>query len=458
MTFLVPIALFGYVPICILVFALLRPRTAVIVCMLVGWLFLPVTGFKLPGLPDYTKHSAIAVSCLVAALFFDPKALFRFRPHWIDLPVLIWCLVPIASSVTNGLGLYDGMSESLTQIMRWGMPYFLGRLYFADAASLRALGIAIVAISLFYLVLCLWEMRFSPQLHRMLYGFHPTDFRQQMRWGGFRPMVFIGHGLGIAKWYTVALLWAAWLWRSHSVKRIALVPVGLTVGLMIVGLFVSRAVSGLALAGAGLATIWLVYMRRGTWPVLLLCLLPMGYIAGRCADIFPVEPLISAASAISEERAQSLQFRIDNEDILIEKAMRRPVFGWAGWGRSRVYDANGKDVSITDGLWVIALGKNGLVGVTSLMLVFLLPTWLTARRLPGALWGHPLHGAAGAAAMTLLLVAINALPNAPYDPVTAAMAGGLAGLVQQLRPTRPLQKTPTRRGPPVRASHQPLGR
>ncbi len=433
MTPLVPIALFGFIPATLLAFALLRPRTALILCLLVGWLFLPLSGFRLPGLPDYTKYSAISVSCLLAVALFDHRRLFQFRPHWVDLPMLVWCLVPIASSLTNNFGIYDGLSEMIVKLTQWGIPYFLGRLYFADPEGLRALGVGIVAISLLYLVLCLWEVRFSPQLHRMVYGFHPSEFRQQMRGGGFRPMVFIGHGLGVSKWYTVALLWALWMWRSRAVVRIGFVPIGLVVASMGLGLLVSRSLSGWALALVGVMAMWLVYLRRATWPILLLSLLPLIYVLGQSADILPTQPLVDFVAAISEERAQSLEFRLDNEHILAEKAMRQPLFGWGGWGNSRVYDEWGNDVSITDGLWIIALGQNGMVGMLSLMLIFLLPTWLAIRRLPGLWWAHPLYGAVATAAITMLLTAINALPNAPYDPVTAAMAGGLVGLVRQAR-------------------------
>lgn len=436
MTPIVPIVLFGYLPVTLLAFALLRPRTALILCLLVGWLFLPLSGFRLPGLPDYTKYSAISVSCLLAVALFDHRRLFQFRPHWVDLPMLVWCLTPIASSLTNDLGIYDGLSEMLVTLMQWGVPYFLGRLYLSDPEGLRALGVGIVAISLLYLVLCLWEVRFSPQLHRMVYGFHPSEFRQQMRGGGFRPMVFIGHGLSISKWYTIALLWALWLWRSRSVKHYLGVPIGVATALMVLGLLVSRSVTGLALTSVGGAALFWVYLRRSTWPVLLLCLLPLGYVLGRSADMVPTEPLVRAAALISEERAQSLEFRLTNEHLLLEKAMDKPLFGWGGWGRSRVYDEWGNDVSITDGLWIIALGQNGMVGMLALMLLFLLPAWLLVYRLPGSSWSHPLHGAAATAAVILLLMAINALPNAPYDPVTAAMAGGASGLAVRLPSSR----------------------
>ena len=37
-------------------------------------------------------------------------------------------------------------------------------------------------------------------------------------------------------------------------------------------------------------------------------------------------------------------------------ALDRPVFGWGGWGRSRLHDDQGRDVSVTDGLCIISAG------------------------------------------------------------------------------------------------------
>ena len=62
MTFLVPIALFGVLPGVFLLFAVLAPRRAVMAAYLASWLFLPMAGYSIPGLPDYTKTSATTVS------------------------------------------------------------------------------------------------------------------------------------------------------------------------------------------------------------------------------------------------------------------------------------------------------------------------------------------------------------------------------------------------------------
>ncbi|HEX8521013.1 MAG TPA: hypothetical protein VF669_02070, partial [Tepidisphaeraceae bacterium] len=58
MTFLVPLMLFGWIPAVTYLFMVLPPRRAVIAAFLVAWLFLPMAGYKVTALPDYTKMSA----------------------------------------------------------------------------------------------------------------------------------------------------------------------------------------------------------------------------------------------------------------------------------------------------------------------------------------------------------------------------------------------------------------
>ena len=48
---------------------------AVIAAFLIAWLFLPMAGFRLAGLPDYTKMSATTLGVLMGAALFDADRL-----------------------------------------------------------------------------------------------------------------------------------------------------------------------------------------------------------------------------------------------------------------------------------------------------------------------------------------------------------------------------------------------
>src|SRR4051794_28700009 len=130
MGFLVPFTLFGWIPVCLFMFMLLPPRRAVIYAFLLAWLFLPIAGYGIHGLPDYTKMSATCAGVLLGALIFDSDRILGFRPKWIDIPMIVFCTSPMISSYLNGLGLYDGCAEIVRQIVTWGLPYLIGRVYF----------------------------------------------------------------------------------------------------------------------------------------------------------------------------------------------------------------------------------------------------------------------------------------------------------------------------------------
>jgi hypothetical protein len=210
----VSVVLFGWIPAVLAMYAAMPARRAVIVSYVVAAMFLPVYRFQTTG--NFGKETATSMIALPAVLLFDASRLFRFRPSLMDVPMLAFCLIPMASSIHNGLGAYDGASAVLRQTLLWGVPYFMGRLYLTDLAAHREAALTLAAGALVYVPLCLLEMKMSPQLHHMLYGFHPHEFVQSMRMEGYRPVVFMDHGLSVALWMACGSLAAAWLWYTGA--------------------------------------------------------------------------------------------------------------------------------------------------------------------------------------------------------------------------------------------------
>ncbi|MGE5609503.1 MAG: O-antigen ligase domain-containing protein [Bacillota bacterium] len=425
MSLLVPIALFGWMPVMLGLFALLPARRAVIAAFLIAWLFLPMAGYKLPGLPDYTKMTATCVGVLLGAAIFDAGRLFAFRPKWVDLPMAVWCLCPFASSLANGLGAYDGASAVLNQTIIWGLPYLIGRLYFTDLGDVRELAIGIFIGGLLYVPLCLYEIRMSPQLHTMIYGFHQHSFAQTYRWGGWRPTVFMQHGLMVGMWMSMASLVGIWLWTSDTLKRLLGIPMAYLVPVLLVTTVLCKSAGALALLIVGIGALFAARWTRSS--IFLWCLIaaPPLYMGLRASGQWTGEGLVSlSARVMSEQRAGSLKFRMDNEDMLAAKALQRPILGWGGWGRARVFDERGNDISITDGLWIIALGNHGVVGLMALTVSLLLPAVLLACRWPTTVWGTPTGSGAVALAMVTVLYMIDNIPNGMVNPIFTLVAGG----------------------------------
>ncbi len=428
MTILVPVALFGWIPLILLLFLLLPPRRAVIVAFIGAWLFLPMAGYSITGLPDFTKTTATSYGALLGVVLFDAARLIRFRPSWIDLPMAVWFLVPLASSITNGLGLYDGVSGVFGAVVLWGLPYFIGRLYFNNLEGLRELAVGVFIGGLIYIPLCLYEIRMSPQLHTLLYGFHQHSFAQTIRFGGWRPTVFMQHGLAVGMWMTAASLIGVWLWSSGSARRILQIPIGLLVVPLLVTTILCKSLGALVLLAVGVILVFGIRQFRLSAPLVVLLLMPPLYMATRATGVWSGSQAVALAAMVSESHAGSLQMRLDSEDLLAKRAWQRPIFGWGSWGRNRVVSDQGYDQAMTDGLWIIYFGRHGLVGLSCFTLILLLPPAMLVYRLWPCDPRRPGIAPALALGTVLGLYCIDQLLNAMVNPVFTLTLGAVASV------------------------------
>ena len=186
-----------------------------------GLAFSAVARYEFSGLPEYTKMSATCVGILLSAFLFASEYFQNYRFHWLDFPMFFWCVSPCISSLSNELGLYDGISALVNQSTIWALPYIIGRLFLNKPEAVRELTLGLFVGGLVYIPFCVFELRMSPQLHRILYGFHAhPDFAQSIRFGGYRPMVFMEHGLMVGMWMASASLLGIWLWYGKVVDRL----------------------------------------------------------------------------------------------------------------------------------------------------------------------------------------------------------------------------------------------
>lgn len=432
MTPLVPITMFGWIPVVLAIFIKLKPRDAVIMAFLSAWMFLPIVVYPLPGLPDYTKMSATCWGIFIAAFIFDQQRILSFKPRIVDLPMAFWCLCPLASSLSNGLGLYDGVATVFRYVVVWGFPFVIGRLYFADLEGMRKFAFGIFYGGLVYIPLCLFENIMSPQLHNWIYGFHQHAFSQTHRYGGWRPMVFMEHGLMVGMWLASASLTSFWFWTTGAVKKIKEKPVILFMLALFFTSIMARSVGAIALLLIGVGILVVVKKLKTKIMVIFLILIPVLYISTRATGVWDGYNLQKfIADNISYERAVSLWTRMENENILAEKALERPWFGWGGWGRSRVYDDAGNDISVTDGLWIIILGEHGLVGLGLFTLTILLPAVIFLKNYPVRTWTTYKVAPSAVLAILLGLYMVDNLLNAMVNPIFSVVAGGLAGMKKE---------------------------
>lgn len=420
-------ALLCWIPAVLLVFTVLPPRRAVMVSFLFAWLFLPPTGYAIPGFPDYTKVSATNVGVLFATAMFNLDRLLSFRPRLLDGPMLIWCVCPFATSLSNGLGAYDGLSAAVEHTITWGLPYLIGRLYLTDLRALRELAVLIFVGGLAYMPLCLWEIRMSPNLGHYVYGVAGSGIAYAAELGkwGSRPRVFMGTGLAVGMFMTAASLTGIWLWTTGSLKRLWGFPTSLPVPLLVLTTLGCKNLGALCLLFFGVAALFAVKWFRTRALVYLLIASPVLYMTVRATGRWSATPLVDAAAIVHERRAASMQFRLDNEGLLVAKALMRPVFGWGKWGRARAYREDGRDISVPDGLWVIALGTTGIIGLVAVTSALLLPVLVFLWRYPTRLWVHTAVAPSAALAVLVALYMIDNLFNAMFNPIYVISAGGL---------------------------------
>ena len=428
----IPIAMFGWIPLVLGLFAKMRAHWAVIAGFLLAWMFLPQFSFSLPGLPDYSKVSAASLGILLGTAVFNAKAFGAFRFQAADVPMLAWCIQPVFTSVSNGLGIYEGLSFALDKVFLWGIPWFIGRIYFNTPGHLRDLALGLFIGGLIYVPFCLFEVAMSPRLHRMLYGFHAHSFGQARRGGGWRPVVFMEHGLMVAMWMTTACLCGLTLLTGGGLRRMPapfrrlLWPLWVV---LLVTTFLCKSTGAIFLLLLGTAVFFGARLLRSRLPFFVLLSLPLLYMGLRGTGSWTAQNLVDAAGgAASAERAGSLEYRIQNENILVEKALERPWLGWGRYRRSYVRDENDEVVSVPDGLWVLSLGRDGVLGLTAMTATLMLPCLMFLRRFPPREWRRPEVAAMVGLPLVMGLFMIDNLFNNMFNPAMLLAGGGMAGL------------------------------
>jgi len=175
---------------------------------------------------------------------------------------------------------------------------------------------------------------------------------------------------------------------------------------------------------------------RTPLPMLLLCVAISIFLylgaTGELYKIPQVNAFLVASETSNNDRSQSVAFRIGNEKLLSAKARLKMTFGWGDSGGNRIYDEFGHDISVTDSLWIIAFGQQGVVGLTSFTIAMVLPSLgFVFLRYPPSTWSNRKVAPAVGLALILVLYMLDSVLNAMTCPVFMLANGGLAGLVMK---------------------------
>ena len=412
---------------------------AVAVAMLGAWLFLPMSGILIPGFPDVTKMTVACASVMLATTIFDSGRLLRLRPSVVDLPMITWCVaVPMLSALSAGWGAYEGFSGIVTQSISWGMPYLVGRLYFCTPDDIRFLSIAVVVSGIVYAPLCWFEMRFSPQLHTWIYGFHQHDFSQTKRGGGWRPTVFMQHGLMVSVWMCTAALLATWMAWTRATPTLFRLPMWLWAITLLLTAVLCRSTGATLLMLAATALLAATWLLRTQLMLVILILIPVGYVSLRTVGGWDAREIDKLAFTVfNEERAGSLRMRLQSETQTWILLRDSTIFG-----RGR-FDFVNQQVSeefergiVPDSYWIIVTGVYGLFGLTVFFLLICLPPITSLLSLPRYSLRSPVAAPIIGVSTVLGVYVLDCLVNAMLNPIFTMIAGGLVSTAASLRLAR----------------------
>jgi O-antigen ligase len=420
------LALYLWIPICLFLFVRFPPQRAMIIGLIAAWQFLPMDKIFIPPLPVYDKMAAACYGILLRTLLFDLDRLVTLVPSWIDIPAVILAICPLFSQIENGL---SPITPTFNQMVNWGAPYLIGRIYITDLKSCRKLAIGIFVGALAYIPFAFIEFAMGPLLHEKVYGYPAfIDWTQARRYGGWRPVLFMQHGLMVGAWLMVAAMTGIWLWVTKSLKKVAGQPIKPLAILLLLTFINCRSTGAWLLAVLGLGLLFGAKLFKSSIPVLLLVMTIYLYLIGGVTGTTPTDTILQIMSFTGEDRGASLGFRFRNEHVLSEQARKKILFGWGDSGNHRVQLEDGR-MAITDSLWIILFGFNGMVALFSWASMLLIPVMRFCVMYPPKTWHRPKVAPVAVLTVALILYVIDCLLNAMTNPVYTVIAGGLATLV-----------------------------
>jgi hypothetical protein len=419
--------------------------------ILAAYMLLPVgADIKFKMIPDFDKSSIPNLAALFGCVVVGGRSIKVFNGFGLaELLIVTLMICPFITCELNndpisigilvlpGLDSYDAGSAVITQAITL-IPFLLGRQILSSRTDTEEILRVLTIAGLIYSLPALFEIRFSPQLHTWIYGYFPSTgngpaFSEAMRDSGFRPVLFMGHGLLVAFFFCTTAIAAASFWRTNTqvMSRVRFPAGGITAFLSLV-LLLCKTVGSILYGAVLVPLVRFAGPKLQLTIAVLLVSVALLYPLLRTADLAPTSVALDLAGSISLERRGSLEARFTSEDKLLNRVSERYMFGWGRYGRSWIYNERGNMTTALDGTWIITLGEFGIIGFLALFGLLALPVFRAA----GALrYAESTRDKVFLSALALIL-AINIfdlLPNSPLRPWTWLIAGALLGRAEALR-------------------------
>lgn len=378
-----------------------RPVEGALVVFFVATMFLPeATNIDFPLIPAIGKHELASGMGLVV-LYRRNRQVFRtvkpfrglelvflvtFAVSFLQVPdnrdPIIWPQWTGVDMVMDGLTFKDGISTFLARLLAYWMPFYLGRVAVTSAQDLRAFLRLVVIFGFVYSICSTIEQIMSPQLHSWVYGYHAhRDFMQCRRMGGWRPMIFMYHGLTVALFMLMVASASITLYRVKE-KALKYAPRTLAI-YQTVHVLLMKSTGAIAFGAFLLPVTAFASPRTQMRICLVFAVLCTAYPLSKVVDVFPREQIEHVvASVFNAERASSLGDRFRNDAVIGERAHERFWFGWgSGYMRMEIFNIWGKKVTVPDAQWIILFGSTGFAGLSAFLTVCLWPVFAASRAL-----------------------------------------------------------------------------
>lgn len=413
--------------------------------MLGGFLLLPSALEVDPHfLPPLDKMGITSLGTLVLCWIFGSQAPRPRRSIILYVLALLIVISPLLSSLNNSEELRAAKGSipgfyPLTALKFAGrnlmtlVPMYIGSRFLSSDSARFALLKALPTALVFYSLPMLVEIRLSPQIHRWVYGYFPhPSFAQNIRDGGFRPVVFFSHGLALALFTALGLM-AVLVFvrmRERILGQKAVLVAAYFSGLLLLCKSLGPVIYTVVFAPLILLTRPRTWIMLGCGASVVVCAYPLL----RNHGLAPTQIISNAANAISPDRSKSFQVRVENETALLAKANQKPVFGWGGWGRNRIYDTwTGQDISVTDGGWIIQYGCWGWFGYLALFGLLSVSLFRAFAATDKEVTQANLTR--GGLALVLTVYMIDLIPNGADMTLIFLLAGSIASTAKARRPS-----------------------
>jgi hypothetical protein len=273
------------------------------------------------------------------------------------------------TSLTNGLGAKDGLSNGVDNLRAFLPVIVLTRMHITSVSDLYTAMRAVIGGALVYSLICAAEFRYAPQLHKMVYGYFQHSFDQFMRYDHFRPAGFLRHAIELSFFMGTTAALAAWLWIKGMLKSMWGLPGWAVVGALVAGLALTMTFSGYAAFLICCTIFGASLLLRTRWILIVLPLLAIGWMAGRYFNVIDASSLLEAAKYVDPQRSESLEYRLEAEQLNLVSASESLLLGKSAQEAIAVHD-DGSVVMAVDAWWLVTFTFYGLVGLGGWYLVW----------------------------------------------------------------------------------------